>query len=193
MTEVRKSKADKPPSWLERNMPTRESFEKIGFLKPFAHRIFHPALWRFTRRSVPRGVALGLLVGIFLLIPGIQIAGVALLALPVRANIPVGAAMTFLSMPATTPFILASSVFVGNWMLGLHADVARFQSLINSNAGFSEWSAWLLSDAAPALLFGLFAISVMSAIVGYILAAAFWRWRIMSKWRRRSKPVDASG
>ena len=69
-------------------------------------RVFHPALWRFTRRSVPRGVALGLLVGIFLLIPGVQIAGVALLALPVRANIPIGAAMTFLSMPATTPFIL---------------------------------------------------------------------------------------
>lgn len=174
-------------------MPTRETFEKIGFLRPFAHRIFHPALWRFTRRSVPRGVALGLLVGIFLLIPGVQIAGVALLALPVRANIPIAAAMTFLSMPATTPFILASSVFVGNWMLGLQADVARFQLLINSGAGFSQWSAWLLSDAAPAMLFGLFVIAIVAAAAGYVLAAAFWRWRIVGKWRRRSKPVDAGG
>ena len=41
-----------------------------------------PALWRFTRRSVPRGVALGLFVGIFVVIPGLQIFGAALLATP---------------------------------------------------------------------------------------------------------------
>jgi uncharacterized protein len=193
VTEVKQSADKKPKNWLDRNMPTRESVEKIGFLRPFAHRIFHPALWRFTRRSVPRGVALGLLVGIFLLIPGVQIAGVALLALPVRANIPMGAAMTFLSMPVTTPFILAASVYVGNLMLGLHADVTRFQSLISSGAGFSEWSAWLLSDAAPAMLFGLFVIAVISAAVGYVLAAGLWRLKIVNKWRRRSKPVDARG
>ncbi|NBU85230.1 MAG: DUF2062 domain-containing protein, partial [Sphingomonadaceae bacterium] len=67
--------------WIRNNSPRRESFEKSRFLRPFAQRVFHPALWRFTRRSVPRGVALGLLVGIFLLIPGIQIIGAALLAL----------------------------------------------------------------------------------------------------------------
>lgn len=179
--------------WIHDQAPSRESFERSRFLRPFANRVFHPALWRFTRRSVPRGVALGLLVGIFLLIPGVQIAGVALLALPVRANIPLGAAMTFLSMPATTPFILAASVYVGNTMLGLHADVARFQALISSGAGFSEWSAWLLSDAAPAMLFGLFVISVMSAAIGYVTSAWFWRWRISNKWRRRSKAHAAGG
>ena len=175
--------------WLHRQAPTRESFERSRFLRPFAGRVFHPALWRFTRRSVPRGVALGLLVGIFLLIPGVQIAGVALLALPVRANIPIGAAMTFLSMPATTPFILAGSVYVGNAMLGLHADVTRFQALINSGANMSEWTSWLVSDAAPAMLFGLFVISVVSAALGYVLASWFWRWRIASKWRRRSRAI----
>lgn len=188
MTEVKET-----GNWLNRNMPTRESFEKIGFLRPFAHRIFHPALWRFTRRSVPRGVALGLFVGIFLLIPGVQIAGVALLALPVRANIPIGAAMTFLSMPATTPFILAASVYVGNAMLGLHADIARFEYLLNSGAGLAQWSAWLISDAAPAMMAGLLMIAAISAIVGYFLAAMVWRWRIIAKRRRRSKPVDARG
>ena len=91
--------------WWHANAPTRESLEHNKFLAPVAHRVLEPSLWRFTRRSVPRGVALGLLVGIFLLIPGIQIAGAALLALPFRANIPVAAAMTFLSNPATTPLI----------------------------------------------------------------------------------------
>jgi uncharacterized protein len=179
--------------WLHRQAPTRESFERSRFLRPFAHRVFHPALWRFTRRSVPRGVALGLLVGIFLLIPGVQIAGVALLALPVRANIPIGAAMTFLSMPATTPFILAASVYVGNGLLQLKADIFQFQRLIDAGAPMSEWLAWLLSDAAPAMIVGLAVISVVCAVVGYVISAGFWRWRIVTKWRRRSKPVDAGG
>jgi uncharacterized protein len=36
-------------------------------------------------------------------------------------------------------------------------------------------------------LAGLAIISVISAAVGYLIAAWFWRWRISSKWRRRSK------
>jgi uncharacterized protein len=171
--------------WMQQQAPTRESFERSRFLRPFAARVFHPALWRFTRRSVPRGVALGLLVGIFLLIPGVQIAGVALLALPVRANIPIGAAMTFLSMPATTPFILLASVYVCNFMLGFKADMATLMLLIDEKAPISAWLAWAASDAAPAMLFGLFVISVMCAAIGYVLAAWFWRWRMASKWRKR--------
>lgn len=179
--------------WIKAQAPTRESFENSRILRPFAHRVFHPALWRFTRRSVPRGVALGLLVGIFLLIPGVQIAGVALLALPVRANIPIGAAMTFLSMPATTPFILAASVYVGNSIFHLGADSTRFYQLIDQHAPISAWMAWLVSEAAPAMLAGLFVISVVSAAVGYILSVWYWRWWISRKWRRRSKSIAARG
>jgi uncharacterized protein (DUF2062 family) len=172
--------------WIHEQAPTRESFERSKFLRPFAQRVFHPALWRFTRRSVPRGVALGLLVGIFFLIPGVQIAGVALLALPVRANIPIGAAMTFLSMPATTPLILAASLYVGNGLLHLKADLFQLQRLMDSGAPVSAWLNWLLSDAAPAMVVGLAVISVVSAAIGYLVATWFWRWRIAGKWRRRS-------
>lgn len=178
-------------SWLHDQAPTRDSFERSALLRPFAHRVFHPALWRFTRRSVPRGVALGLLVGIFLLIPGVQIAGVALLALPIRANIPLGAAMTFLSMPLTTPFILLGSAYVGG------ADSTHLMTLLEAKMDWwpklVELSYWLVSDAAPAMLFGLFTISVVAAAIGYVFAAAFWRWRIATKWRRRSNPVVSRG
>jgi uncharacterized protein len=171
--------------WLERNHLTREKIVNIRWLRPFASRIHHRELWRFTRRSVPRGVALGLLVGLFLLIPGVQIIGVALLAYPVRANIPIGAAMTFLSMPATTPFILAASLYVGNSILKMGADVSTFEMMIERGAGISEWLTWLLSEAAPAMLAGLAIISVLAAAVGYVIAALAWRWWIARKWRRR--------
>jgi uncharacterized protein (DUF2062 family) len=134
---------------------------------------------------VPRGVALGLFVGIFLLIPGVQIAGAALLALPFRANIPVAAAMTFLSNPATTPLILMASVWLGNWILGRSADATGFMALVDGHATIRQWTAWLLSEAAPAMLLGLFLISVASAIIGYVLADWFWRRRMGRKWQAR--------
>lgn len=181
--------------WLARlireNTPTREELERNRFLRPVAHRVLAPELWRFTRRSVPRGVALGLFVGIFLLIPGVQIVGSALLALPFRANVPVAAAMTFLSNPLTTPFILYASVYVGNLLMGRGADATGVMTLIESGAGVAEWSAWLLSEAAPALVVGLFVISVLSALVGYGIAVLFWRLRMAAKWRLRGHgPID---
>ncbi|CAH0352652.1 hypothetical protein BH11PSE5_BH11PSE5_17480 [soil metagenome] len=171
--------------WWHANAPTRESLEHNRFVAPVAHRVLEPSLWRFTRRSVPRGVALGLFVGIFLLIPGIQIAGAALLALPVRANIPVAAAMTFLSNPATTPFLLWASVYIGNFMLGRSADASGFMALIHHHAGMREWMGWLFSEAAPAMLFGLFLISMGAALVGYLIAIGFWRVRMGRKWQAR--------
>lgn len=169
------------------NVPSRESLERSRILRPVAHRVLAPALWRFTRRSVPAGVALGLFVGIFLLIPGLQIAGAALLALPFRANVPLAAAMTFLSNPATTPFILAASLYVGNIMLGRSADISGLMAMIEHHASLREWTAWLLSDAAPALLTGLFVISAISAAIGYVIAIIVWRLRIATKWKLRSR------
>lgn len=171
--------------WVKAQAPTRESFESNRFLAPFAHRVFVPALWRFTRRSVPRGVALGLLVGIFLLIPGIQIIAAVLLALPVRANIPIAAAMTFLSMPATTPFILAGSIYIGNHVLGMRADITHLEKLIENQASLAEWARWTISEAAPALLVGLAIISVVLAALGYVIASFSWRWWLIRRWKRR--------
>ncbi|HWU04296.1 MAG TPA: DUF2062 domain-containing protein, partial [Novosphingobium sp.] len=46
--------------WLANHMPSREKLEQNRFIRPFAHLVLKPDLWRFNRRSVPRGVALGL-------------------------------------------------------------------------------------------------------------------------------------
>jgi hypothetical protein len=170
--------------WLARNTPKREDLARNRWIRPFAGRVLRSDLWRFTRRSVPRGVAIGLLVGIFLMIPGIQIIGAALLCVPFRGNIPIAAAMTFLSNPATTPFILVASIFIGN-RLGFHADTSTFYSLYDRRAGAGEWFSWLASDAAPAMVCGLFVIAFVTAAVGYLVAGVTWRWWQGRKWKRR--------
>jgi uncharacterized protein len=166
--------------------PSREEVLESRWLRPFGTRIRQSDLWRFTRRSVPRGVFAGLFIGIFLMIPGLQIVGAAMLSIPLRANIPIAAAMTFLSNPATTPFFLIAAIALGN-RLGFHADLASFERLYSSGAGISRWSQWLLSDAAPALISGLFLIALGCAFVGYGVSIVVWRWWIGAKWRRRTR------
>lgn len=167
--------------WLARHMPTREEIGESRWIKPFGSRVMASEYWRFTRRSVPRGVAVGLWFGIFALIPGVQIIGSALLSLPFRANIPVAAAMTFLTNPFTTPFLLAASWFVGD-ALGL----GGAKGAPGREATIAEWLTWLFSDAAMAMVSGLLVIATIAAAVGYFGTVLFWRWWTGRKWRRRS-------
>jgi hypothetical protein len=169
---------------IRENTPTLEQMQSSRLIKRFAGRALHSQYWRFTRRSVPRGVGIGTMVGIFLMIPGLQIIGAALLSLPFRANVAVAGAMTFLSNPFTTPFILLASIQVGN-SLGFHADLATFTTMSEQGASFGQWTGWLLSDAAPALMAGLFIIGCVAGLIGYVAAKWIWRWRVARRWRLR--------
>jgi uncharacterized protein (DUF2062 family) len=170
--------------FIHRNTPSREEVLASPWLKPFGERVRHSELWRFTRRSVPRGVFAGLIIGIFLMVPGLQIVGAALLCVPLRGNIPIAAAMTFLSNPLTTPFFLYAAIEVGG-RIGFHTDLASFLALRGKSVGV--WLQWLLSDAAPALVTGLFVIGLGVALAGYIVSLIVWRWWIGHKWRQRTE------
>ena len=150
-------------------MPTRESMEGNRYLRPVAHRVLAPELWRFTRRSVPRGVALGMVTGI--MFPVAQIPLSAVLALPFRANIPTAALTTFITNPVTTPLIWVAAYYIGKWTLRLD-QVVPGQPI--QDAASSGWMQWLMSDAAPAIAMGLAIITVASAIGGYFLSKYGW-------------------
>ncbi len=167
-----------------KHAPTQEELRRSPLLKPLGQRIWASELWRMSRRSVPAGVAVGLFVGIVLMIPGLQIVGAALMAVPFRANIPIAAGMTFVSNPATTPFFILAAIDVGN-RLGFHADLAAFQRLSAARAPLRDWLGWLLSDAAPALVSGLALIGLGLAFAGYWVSLVVWRLWIVSKWRSR--------
>lgn len=170
--------------FMRRHAPSRDQVLESRWLRPFGTRIRQSDLWRFTRRSVPRGAAIGLFVGIVLMIPGLQIVGAALVSAPLRGNIPIAAAMTFLSNPATTPFFLVAAINLGN-RLGFQADLASLEALRASHASLGRWLSWLLSDAAPAMITGLLVIGAAVAFVGYWVALVGWRWWVGRRWRQR--------
>lgn len=163
-------------SWTARNLPTRETFEKSRLLRPVMHRVLAPELWRFTRRSVPRGVALGMVIGI--LCPGLQIVLSALFALPLRANIPVAALTTFITNPFTTPPLWVAAYWLGHQIL-------RFDRAIEGTPAGGGWLHWLWAEAGPATALGLLIITAVLTALGYALSALGWRWWIVRKWKRR--------
>ena len=167
-------------------MPTRESMEGNRLLRPVAHRVLAPALWRFTRRSVPRGVALGMVAGF--LFPVAQIAIAALFALPFRANVPVAALTTFITNPLTTPILWFVAYQIGRWLL--HADtVAVAQPVTEAATGWLQWATgafdWLWVQG-PAFGLGLIVLTATCAIVGYAGTALGWRLWIAHRWRHRT-------
>ena len=104
---------------IRKHMPTREEMAKNRYLRPIAHRFLSPELWRFTRRSVPRGVALGLFSAF--IIPVGQIFLAAFLAFPARANVPLAALVTFVTNPFTLAFWLVIANRVGAFILRIDA------------------------------------------------------------------------
>ncbi|WP_235982231.1 DUF2062 domain-containing protein [Novosphingobium aerophilum] len=168
--------------WAQRTMPTREQLEGNRFVRPFAHRVLASELWRFTRRSVPRGVALGMLVGI--IIPFAQVLFAAFLSLSVRANVPVAALTTFITNPFTTPLIWAVSYKVGERLL--YFDAMFHTSPIDSLLRVTDtWQflVWLTAEG-KVLALGLVVVAVVSAAVSYLATSVAWGAWIRSKRRR---------
>jgi uncharacterized protein (DUF2062 family) len=169
--------------WFHRHVPTREQLERNRFVRPFAHRILHSELWRFTRRSVPRGVALGLFVGV--MIPLAHFVVATFLAVFVRANIPAALVATFVGFPVVYVFIVALAYKIGNWLLHLDASTAiqpLSETMQATNTGtFLE----RLTGAGTEAALGLFVIATILASLGYLATSFGWRWWVGRKRRRR--------
>ena len=176
-------------SWIHRNMPTREQMARSRWVKPFAGRVLRSELWRFTRRSVPRGVALGMLVGI--IVPFAQILFASLLCLTVRANVPVASLTTFVTNPVTTPLIWVFAYKVGSWLLQVDAMtvIAPVNSAIQ-HSQFDDMLTWL-TGATLVTAFGLVVVAVVAAAISYLAASFGWRWWISHKRRVRIERMRA--
>ncbi|MEJ6594372.1 DUF2062 domain-containing protein [Parasphingorhabdus sp.] len=173
---------------LKRKMPTRAGMERNKFLKPIAHRFLRSELWRFTRRSVPRGVALGMLAAF--LIPVGQIFAAVFLALPVRANVPIAAITTFITNPLTYPFWIAAANQAGKFVLQIDAMTAGQPINTHMQSEFGQWLTWLVREAGVTA-FGFLLFAIFFAVTGYLISSFGWRWWIGRKRKGRLSRIRA--
>jgi uncharacterized protein (DUF2062 family) len=170
--------------WFHRHIPTREQLERNRFVRPFAHRVLHSELWRFTRRSVPRGVALGLFVGV--MIPLAHFVVATFLAVFVRANIPAALAATFIGFPVVYVGIVALAYKIGTWLL--HVDASTAIQPISETMQVTQADHLLLQLTGQQFLdtaFGLLVIAAVLSSTGYLTTSFAWRWWIGRKRQRR--------
>ncbi|AMO73239.1 hypothetical protein AZE99_05215 [Sphingorhabdus sp. M41] len=169
-------------------MPTRAAMEQNKYLKPIAHRFLHSELWRFTRRSVPRGVALGMLAAF--LVPVGQIFAAVFLALPVRANVPIAAITTFITNPLTYPFWIAAANQTGKFVLQIDAMTAGQPINTHIQSEFGQWLSWLVREAGVTA-FGFLMFAIFFASIGYLISSFGWRWWIGRKRKGRLSKILA--
>ena len=89
---------------LRRQLPTAQELAQQRWLRPVAHRLADHGLWHMNPESVARGTAIGVFWAFA--VPFAQIVFAAAHCIWWRGNIPVAAAITFITNPFTIGFWL---------------------------------------------------------------------------------------
>lgn len=175
---------ERPPRmrWLTRHIPTRETIHEHRLLRPFASHLTHSSLWRMNRRSVPRGVAVGLFVG--MIIPVMHTFIAAILAIPTRANVAVAAMATLVVNPLTIPPMYYAAYRIGSWELHHDATLVNPAAAERFSSELSRLLFWI-HHASGSIALGILTIAAASAAIGYIAASVGWRFWSRSRWRQR--------
>jgi uncharacterized protein len=158
---------------------SREEILASRWVRPFAHLFSHPTLWHLNRRSVPRALALGLFAAF--IIPVGQFALAAVLAVVIRANVPLAAAATLVTNPVTFPPIYFAAYKLGTFLL-------RYSSSEGAGELARGLGEKLLDVSAPTAL-GLVIFAIAGAALGYTAGALWWRLRLVQRWQaKRASP-----
>jgi uncharacterized protein (DUF2062 family) len=174
-----------PRKFFRKYLPSHESIRQNRYIARFGTLLHHPNLWHLNRHSVAGGVAIGLFAG---LVPGpLQMLTAAILAVPLRVNLPVALATTLYTNPLTIGPLYVIAYWIGTLLVP--GDSAPFShppgfDWSNLGAWIRASFEWCLSLGKP-LAVGLVALAIGLAIAGYVVVQVAWRVHVMLAWRRR--------
>ncbi|MBI2510264.1 MAG: DUF2062 domain-containing protein, partial [Betaproteobacteria bacterium] len=122
---------------FNRILPNAQAVREHRMLRWFGPLIHHPRLWHINRR----GIAIGLAIGVFwgLLIPVAQIPVSAVLAIVLRANLPVAVVSTLVTNPFTFAPLYFLAYRIGALLLGHSNDTVTEETLAVEFTGVVAW------------------------------------------------------
>jgi uncharacterized protein len=180
-----------PRKFFRRYLPDGDTVRASKYLSWCATRgpwLDHPNLWALNRDSVSGGFAIGLFAG---LVPGpFQMLTAALIALPLKKNLPVALATTLYTNPFTIAPLYLLAYGYGRLLLGAGGQPRQVEPFTWS------WSDWIGSCEAlmhwtvalgPPLAVGLVALAVTLAVLGYAAVQVGWRVYVTLAWRARAR------
>jgi uncharacterized protein (DUF2062 family) len=165
-----------PRQFFKRWAPSPQKLREIEVLRHLGESIYATNLWHFNRLSVARGFAIGLFCAM-LPIP-FQTIVAAVIAIGLRANLPLCVSLVFITNPLTMPVIFYAAYKLGALLLGLHIQVVEFEMSW-------EWLSTGLIAIWEPLLLGSLICGIALAGIGYMTIDTLWRLRVAREWRRR--------
>jgi len=185
METVISTAAPMPRKFFRKYLPSHESVRSNRHIARFGGFLQHPNLWHLNRHSVAGGVAVGMFSG---LVPGpLQMLTAALLAVPLRVNLPVALATTLYTNPFTIGPLYVLAYLIGRLIIGGDGSLinpppeVQWSQLGDSLAAFL---GWVMSMGTP-LAVGLVALALGLAALGYASVQIGWRAYVIRAWRKR--------
>ena len=182
-----------PRKFFRKYLPDHQSVRNNKHIARFGGFLQHPNLWHLNRHSVAGGVAVGMFSG---LVPGpFQMLTAALLAVPLRVNLPVALATTLYTNPFTIGPLYLLAYLIGRLIMGGEgAALSPPPELQWSQLGASldAFLRWILSMGTP-LAVGLVALALGLAALGYACVQIGWRAYVIRAWRNRHRQRSKHG
>ena len=174
-----------PRKFFRRFLPSHQSILQNRHIARFGSLLRHPNLWHLNRDSVAGGVAVGMFSG---LVPGpLQMLTAAILAVPLRVNLPVALATTLYTNPFTIGPLYVLAYWIGTlFVSGDGPPLSQPPGFDWPNLGVwvRAFLEWMLALGKP-LAIGLVALAIGLAIAGYAFVQLAWRAHVIFAWRRR--------
>jgi uncharacterized protein (DUF2062 family) len=172
--------------WIRRRLPTEETLKAHPSLRWMGPLLRRPWLWQLNRRSVALGAGIGVFFGF--MVPVLQIAGAAVFAMLLRANLPVAAFATLVSNPVTYAPIGLLAYQTGAALLGEPVAAEAIQAIDEIEdlqpAAQTGWFEKLQSIGKP-LLLGLSVFAVIGGVGTWALVHLAWTLGVQMKRRQR--------
>lgn len=175
---------------VKKYLPAPDKVSQHKMLRWMGPTLTRPSLWQANRRSIALGLSIGVFMG--LIIPLAQIPFAAILAIVLRANLPVAVASTLVTNPFTFAPVYFLAYKLGDFILNMgepgmteamiDEQVAQVTQLTDGGAlGLFE----RIGDIGAPLFTGLFILASIAAVLVYFTVSLLWRLGVLLRHRKR--------
>lgn len=171
-----------PRKLLKRYLPDPVRLREHRHLRVFGERLTDPNLWHLNRRCVANGTFIGLFCA---LIPiPFQMFPAGLLAILVRANLPIAIVLVWLTNPLTAAPVWYGAYRFGSMLLGMKPS---WQPEGDSLEALTTAMLANFGQIYLPMLVGSVVIGLVLAVCGWLGVHQAWRIHVRHSWRLRSR------
>jgi uncharacterized protein (DUF2062 family) len=164
-----------PHIWSKNHPLNKKTIKTLSKIKG----VNRPGLWRLEKKAVAKGVAIGVFFGCMTIVP-FQMILAGLLAIRLRANLPIAIAMTWICNPFTIIPLTYLNYSVGNGLLGAQDSAITFHGSSWKFYSYNDfWAPFMANivEFGKAFFVGSIIVTSILTTLSYFIVIFLWRLR----------------